>query len=108
MMHAPATRAAVAPGREPVFAWKDFSRFVELHPVKTGWLVLWGHYTEAGREKYLHGNKTYVEFMGARRRLLDAVFELTKDLKLVAEAETLLSRTVLPRFHTGELPAEPI
>ena len=108
MIHAPAIRAAVTPDRAPAFVWKDFSRFVELHPVQTGWLVLWGRYTEAGREKHLSGAKTYADLPGARRRLLDSVLERTGDAKLVHEARTMLDRARLPAAHTGVLPPEPL
>lgn len=99
--------AAVRPGREPVFAWKDFSRFVELHVVSTGWLVLWGHYAEAGRRKLLAGNRTYADLGGARRRLIDAVRELTGEQRLAMEALMLLDRAELPIDHAPRLPPEP-
>lgn len=100
--------AAVRAGREPVFVWKDFSRFVELHAVKTGWLVLWGHYTEAGRRKILAGNRTYADLGGARRRLIDAVRELTGEQRLAMEALVLLDRAELPVEHSSLLPPEPL
>jgi hypothetical protein len=100
--------AAVYPDREPAFAWKDFSRFVELHAVTTGWLVLWGHYTEAGRRKILAGNRTYADLAGARRRLIDSVLELTGEQRLAAEAVALLDRAELPVGHRSILPPEPL
>ena len=36
-----------------VFTWKDFSRFVQVAPVERGWLVLWGHFRDAGRTREL-------------------------------------------------------
>ena len=50
------------------FVWKDFSRFVEVHPVQRGWLVLWGRYEEAGRRKVLAGNRTYRDLAGVAVR----------------------------------------
>lgn len=99
--------AAVTPGRPPCFVWKDFSRFVELHVVPTGWLVLWGRYTEAGKRKLLAGNQTYLDLAGARRRVIDAVHELTGEQRLAVEALTLLNHADLPTAHHGRLP-EPL
>ena len=106
-MHEMECTAAVIPGRSPCFVWKDFSRFVELHVVPTGWLVLWGRYTDAGKRKVLAGTQTYVDLAGARRRVIDAVQELTGEQRLAAEALTLLSRANLPVAHQGRLP-EPL
>jgi hypothetical protein len=107
-VHELACTAAVNPDRPPNFAWKDFSRFVELHAVPTGWLVLWGHYTEAGRRKVLRGNQTYADLGGARRRVADAVQELTGEQRLAAEALFLLNRVNLPTDHQPHLPPEPL
>src|SRR5688572_1350207 len=106
-MHEMVNTAAVNPGRPPAFVWKDFSRFAELHTVTTGWLVLWGSYTEAGKHKILAGNQTYADLPSARRRLIDAVLELTGKPALATEALTLLNRTRLPADHRSTLPAEP-
>lgn len=76
--------AAIADGS--VFTWKDFSRFVQVAPVERGWLVLWGHYRDAGRTRELVGQRTYVDLDGVRRRIADSVFELTRNPLLVAEA----------------------
>ncbi len=108
MLDEPETTAAVHPGRAPGFVWKDFSRFVELHAVKTGWLVLWGHYTHAGKQKILAGNQTYADLPSARRRLIDAVLELTGEQRLAAEALALLDRARLPLGHQSQLPPEPL
>jgi len=78
------------------FIWKDFSRFVELHAVRTGWLVLWGRYEDAGRRKVLVGNRTYPGLAAARRRLANAVLELTHRPALAAEALVLLDRHPIP------------
>lgn len=78
------------------YSWKDFSRFVDVAPVQQGWLVLWGRFHEQGARRELAGNRTYADLQGARRRVADAVLELTRDPALVAEALTLFDRT---RFH---------
>jgi hypothetical protein len=99
--------AAARPDGEPVFAWKDHGRFVELHAVRTGWLVLWGRYGDLGRTKNLVGNRTYTDLAGARRRLADAVVELTRRRSLAAEAVSLLDRTPLPD-HRAVPPPDPL
>lgn len=108
MPHELTPAAAVRAGREPSFVWKDFSRFVELHAVRTGWLVLWGRYADAGRRKLLTGNQTYTDLGSARRRLIDAVLELTGEQRLAAEALALLNRAPLPAHHHAALPPEPL
>lgn len=95
---------SVRQGGEPAFVWKDHSRFVELCPVRTGWLVLWGHYEELGRRKVLAGNRTYADLAGARRRVADAVLELTRKPALAGEALGLLDRTPLPQHPLVRLP----
>jgi hypothetical protein len=75
------------------YSWKDFSRFVDVAPVQQGWLVLWGRFHEQGAHRELVGNRTYVDLQGARRRVADAVLELTRDPALVAEALTMFDRT---------------
>lgn len=107
-MHDMVTTAAVDAGRPPAFVWKDFSRFAELHAVATGWLVLWGTYTEAGKHKILAGNQTYADLPSARRRLIDAVLEITGKQALAVEALTLLNRARLPSHHPSVLPPEPL
>lgn len=99
----------LGPGSDgtPAFVWKSFSRFVELYPVRTGWLVLWGRYENLGRRKLLAGNRTYPDIRGARRRLADAVLELTDDPELAQEALTLLDRAELPSHRPAPLP-EPL
>jgi len=91
-------------GGAPAFAWTSFSRFVELHPVRTGWLVLWGRYEDLGRRKLLAGNRIYLDLAGARARLIDAVLELTDDPRLAHEAVTLLDRADLPPHRPIPLP----
>lgn len=75
------------------YSWKDFSRFVDVAPVQQGWLVLWGRFHEQGARRELVGSRTYEDLQGARRRVADAVLELTRDPALVAEALTLFDRT---------------
>lgn len=77
----------------PPYSWKDFSRFVDVAPVEQGWLVIWGRYHEQGSRRVLAGNRTYVSIPGARRRVADAVLELTHDPALVEEALTQFDRT---------------
>lgn len=84
------------------FAWNDFSRFVEISPVERGWLVLWGQYRDAGRSRDLRGNRTYRDLAGARRRVADAVFELTHDPALVSDALVRFDRTVFPQHVPAE------
>jgi hypothetical protein len=95
-----------ASGR-PAFEWKDHGRFVELHPVQTGWLVLWGRYEDLGRRRVLLGNRTYPGLDGARRRVADAAAELTGRPALAADAVAALDRTALPP-HTPEPLPEPL
>ena len=103
-MELPGNATTAHPGGAAAFAWKNHGRFVELHPVQTGWLVLWGRYEELGRRKILLGNRTYRDIAGARRRLADAVIELTGRPALAAEALTLLERTPLPPHRSEPLP----
>jgi hypothetical protein len=88
----------------PVFVWKSFSRFVEVYPVHTGWLVLWGRYERQGAVRKLAGQRVYADPGGVRGRLAAAVEDLTGDRALVAEAVTLFDRAALPE-HRGTLPA---
>ena len=60
------------------FVWNDSGRFVEVHPVMTGWLVVWGHYEDFGTIRVDEGNATYASLAGARRRVADAALELTR------------------------------
>jgi hypothetical protein len=69
----------------PLFAWNDGGRFVEVFPVQTGWLVMWGSVGETGHRMAL-GNRIYCDLSGVRRRIVAAVFELTADRSAVAAA----------------------
>jgi hypothetical protein len=80
------------------YSWKDFSRFVDVAPVQQGWLVLWGRFQEQGARRELAGNRTYTNLSGARRRVADAVLELTRDPALVAEALTQFDGTAFRRI----------
>jgi hypothetical protein len=99
----PSPRLAEVTAASP-FAWKDFSRFVEVAPVARGWLVLWGTFRDSGRTRELAGNQTYANLQGARRRVADAVFELTRDPALVAEAVLRFNRTPFPAHAQTLLP----
>ena len=83
---------SLSPDRKLAFTWKDYSRFVEIAPVSSGWLVLWGRYIDMGRGRELVGNQIYIDLSGVRRRLADSVFELTRDYALVTEALVLFDR----------------
>ena len=84
-----------------VFSWKDFSRFVEVARVERGWLVLWGVYRDMGADRELKGQRTYVDMMGVRRRIADAVFELTHNEGLASEAVLLFDRNVQSTSLSG-------
>ena len=104
-MEHPGTTPSVGRGR-PEFTWQDFSRFVEVSPVRTGWLVVWGRYEARGRRRVLRGNRVYRDLAGVRRRLADAVLELTGKSALVEEALGLLDRAAIPahRAHCRPSP----
>jgi len=92
---------------EPAFVWKDHSRFVEVVPVRTGWLVFWGHYEEQGRRRVTHGYRTYRDVAGVRRRLAGAIVEFTGREQEAAVALAMLDRQGLPPHAPQELP-EPL
>jgi hypothetical protein len=85
------------------FEWKDHSRFIEVRPVETGWLVLWGRYEDKGRRKLNAGNSVYLTLDGARRRVADAAMELTKSRTLAAEAVQTFDWFPFPN-HRAQLP----
>lgn len=101
------SRPIVSVADGPAFAWRDHGRFVELHAVQTGWLVLWGRHDPQGRRRLLAGNRTYPDLDGARRRIADAVAELTGRPASAAEALLLLGRAALPA-HRPEPPPDPL
>jgi hypothetical protein len=90
-----------------VFIWRDFSRFVHVAPVERGWLVIWGHFRHGGRTRDLAGQRTYADLSGARRRVADSVFELTRSSELVAESMVRFDRTLFPVHIPSRLP-EPL
>lgn len=92
--------------REGSFIWNDHGRFVEVHPVKTGWLVVWGHHEDFGAIRINEGNATYGSLAGARRRLADAALEITRRPQAAADATRLFDFHTFPQ-HTMELP-EPL
>ncbi|HEV2128415.1 MAG TPA: hypothetical protein VGR22_07350 [Thermomicrobiales bacterium] len=98
--------AATHAQREGSFVWNDHGRFVEVHPVDTGWLVVWGHYEDMGAVCKNEGSVTYATLAGARRRLADAALELTRSPQAAASAVQLFGFHTFPE-HTGTLP-EPL
>lgn len=90
----------------PVFEWLDHSRYVEVVPVQTGWLVTWGIYKELGKVKLIHGTRTYRDEAGVRRRLATEVLAFTKRSFEAQDALTLLDRQGgLPRHRPAPLKA---
>ena len=98
---------SVTAARDAPFSWKDYSRFVQVAPVARGWLVLWGRYRDMGATRELAGSRTYVRLAGARRRVADAVFELTRNPVLVAEALVRFDRTPFPAYRFSP-PLDPL
>jgi hypothetical protein len=88
-----------------VFVWKDHSRYVEVLPVTTGWFVVWGRYEDGGRRKLIAGNQVYTSRSGARRRVADAVLDLTRRPNLAAEAVFAFDGFAFPAHEAAELPA---
>ena len=81
------------PAPEPAFSYRTFSRFVEVFPVGSGLLVVWGRYEDQGASRLVVGQRVYTDLIGVRSRLQAAVFDLTKDQGLVQEALTLFDRS---------------
>lgn len=102
MIHGSTAAEAAGVDASP-FVWKDFSRFVEVAPVELGWLVLWGEYRDMGRTRRLVGSRTYADLASARRRVADAVLELTRNPALVPEAMLLFDRTTFPVHQPSAL-----
>ncbi len=92
------------PSRQPGFIWKDFSRYVEVHPVRMGWLVVWGRYSDAGAKKHIAGNRTYTDLAAVRRRVADAALELTHKPLLAEDALVRFDRYPFPEHQPRELP----
>jgi hypothetical protein len=88
----------------PAYSWRDHSRYVEIVPVRTGWLVVWGRYENMGRHRLTVGNRVYRDLAGVRRRLVDAVVELTGNRREAIDALALLNRRGLPAHTAQDLP----
>jgi len=88
------------------FVWNDSGRFAEVHPVATGWLVVWGHYEDLGTIRIDEGNAVYTSLASARRRVADAALELTRSPQIAADATTLFDFHEFPS-HAVALP-EPL
>ena len=82
----------LTPITEPVYDWKDHGRFVELYPVSSGWLVIWGRYEEMGEVRATAGVRIYTTAEGARRRLAWAIVSLTRNPIDARNALRLLDR----------------
>ena len=94
------------PITEPVYDWIDHSRFVEVYPVSTGWLVIWGRYEEMGAVRTLAGSRIYRTAEGARRRLAWAVVGFTKNPVDARDALRSLDRQGgLPAHRPREIQA---
>jgi hypothetical protein len=89
----------------PAFTWRDHSRYVEIVPVRTGWLVVWGRYEDMGRRRLTLGQRVYRDLAGVRRRLADAIVELTGNRREAIDALALLERRGLPGHTPQDLPA---
>lgn len=79
------------------FEWQDYGRFVRAAAVEQGWFVYWGRHQDAGRTRIVAGSRTYADLQGARRRIADAVLELTGKEALVSEALIRFDRSSLAR-----------
>ena len=82
-----------------LYEWKDHSRYVEVMPVQTGWLIVWGLYEDQGKIKLIYGNRVYRDLDGVRRRLADVVTQFTKKRQEAADALMEFERLYLPA-HT--------
>jgi hypothetical protein len=82
-----------------LYKWFDHSRYVEITPVQTGWLIIWGLYENLGAVKHVYGTRVYRDLAGVRRRLADVVKEFTKSNQEAAGALMEFERLNLPK-HT--------
>jgi hypothetical protein len=94
-MHTAKTSPLVA------FDWQDYGRFVRAAAVERGWFVYWGHHLNAGKTRIVAGSRTYSDVLGARRRIADAVLELTGKEALVSEALVRFDRSFLATIDTA-------
>ncbi|CAN5633427.1 hypothetical protein BH23CHL3_BH23CHL3_01020 [soil metagenome] len=86
------------------FIWNDHSRFVEVHPVRLGWLVVWGHHEDLGSIRIQEGNAQYRSLDGARRRLVDSALEVTRSHRAAADAARMFDFFSFPEHEVGSLP----
>lgn len=89
------------------FIWNDHGRFVEVHPIRMGWIVVWGHYEDFGEIRIDEGNAMYRSLDGARRRLVDAALELTRSPQAAVDAAQLFDFFSFPEHEAEALP-EPL
>ncbi len=85
-------RFDLAPVTSPVYEWKDHSRFVEIYPVSSGWLVLWGRYEAMGAVRTLKGQRIYASGDSVRRRMAWEIIGFTKNPVDARDALRLLDR----------------
>jgi hypothetical protein len=78
----------------PSFTWRDNRRFIEVSPVQTGWLVMWGSLQDGDRT--VLGNRIYRDLNGVRRRVAAAAMELTVDLSTAQVVIERFDRVLLP------------
>lgn len=89
------------------FIWNDHGRFVEVHPISLGWLVVWGHYEDLGKVRIDAGNAQYRSLDGVRRRVADAALELTRNPRTAAGAIRMLDLFSFPEHDAASFP-EPL
>jgi hypothetical protein len=80
----------------PAYSWRDHSRYAEIIPVQTGWMVVWGRYEQNGRARVTIGQRVYRDLAGVSRRLAEAVIELTGNRQEALDALALLEKRGLP------------
>ncbi len=103
----PSISSESAPRAEPAFAWLSFSRFVEVYPVRTGWLVMWGRYEDLGAIRHVAGQRTYSALDGVRPRIAAAIREMTGDDALATESLIRFDHTSFPDHQPARL-ADPL
>lgn len=86
------------------FIWNDHGRFVEVHPIRLGWLVVWGHYEDLGATRIDEGNAMYRTLDGTRRRLVDAALELTRSPRAASDAVQLFDFFLFPDHKVSAFP----
>lgn len=88
----------------PAYSWRDHSRYLEVVPVRTGWLVVWGRFEEMGQRRLTLGNRVYRDLAGVRRRVVDVVLELTGNQQEAIDALALMNVRGLPEHTALQLP----